>query len=76
MDVRIGLTDTSRELELELPDDADEAVLAGQVNTALVDGHGVLSLTDRRGRRILVAVAKIAWVEIGTGSDRHVGFGG
>lgn len=35
----------------------------------------MLSLTDERGRRFLVSVAKIAYVEIGAADARRVGFG-
>ena len=35
---------------------------------------GVLSLKDSKGRRILVPVAKLAYVEIGGGVSGAVGF--
>jgi hypothetical protein len=37
----------------------------------------VLWLTDRKGRQVGVAVDKLAWIELGTGSDKgRIGFGG
>jgi hypothetical protein len=78
MDVRIGVTYSPKELDLELPDDADGDVVRGQVEAALAGGEqGVLWLTDRRGRQVGVPVTKLAYVEIGApGSDRRIGFAG
>ncbi len=76
MDVRIGVTQAPREIEVELGDDADADGLAKRFEEALAGESGVLWLTDRRGRRVGVPAAKVAYVEIGTPSDdRRVGFG-
>lgn len=76
MDVRIGLTQTAKELEVELGDDADSAALRKQVEKALADGT-TLWLTDRKGRQVGVAAEKLAYVEIGSPDDaRRIGFGG
>ncbi len=76
MDVRIGLTHTPKELEVQLEDDADAAALKKQVEKALADGS-TLWLTDRRGRQVGVPAAKLAYVEIGSPKDdRRIGFGG
>jgi hypothetical protein len=75
VDVRIGVTDTPKELEVELGDHADPDELA-QLEASLASGTGVVWLTDRRGRRFGIPAAKIAWIELGTASDeRQVGFG-
>ena len=75
MDVRIGIVQTAKELEVELSDDADREKLLGDIETALA-GDAVLWLTDRRGRRVGVPVAKVAYVEVGAPTpDRRVGFG-
>jgi hypothetical protein len=78
MDVRIGVTYSPKELDLELADDADAEVLRSQVESALAGGQdSVLWLTDRRGRQVGVPVGKIAYVEIGApGADRRIGFAG
>ena len=78
MDLRIGVTYSPKELDLELEDDADAEALRTQVDTALAGGpDAVLWLTDRRGRQVGVPVSKIAYVEIGApGSDRRIGFAG
>lgn len=76
MEVRIGVTHTPKELEVELADDTDRATLMGDIEKALADDDGVLWLTDRRGRRVGVPVGRVAYVEIGSPHDeRRVGFG-
>ncbi len=76
MDVRIGLTQTPKELEVHLPDDADAAAVRAQVDEALAAGT-TLWLTDRKGRQVGVSIAKVAYVEIGSpDDDRRIGFGG
>ena len=76
MEVRIGVTHTPKELEVELADDTDRAALTGEIEQALANEDGVLWLTDRRGRRVGVPVGRVAYVEIGSPHDeRRVGFG-
>ncbi len=75
MDVRIGIVQTPKELEVEVSEDADREALLQDIETALA-GDAVLWLTDRRGRRVGVPVAKVAYVEVGAPTpDRRVGFG-
>ena len=75
MDVRIGLIQNVKELELQLEDDADAEALRAQVDEAL-RGGGTLWLTDRKGRQVGVAAEKLAYVEIGSPDDaRRIGFG-
>jgi hypothetical protein len=46
------------------------------VEAAVGSEEGVLWLTDRRGRKVGVPSARIAYVELNTSSDdRRVGFG-
>ena len=72
MEVKIGVQYASRELSIEsaqTPDEVEKAV------TAAINGDsGVLSLQDERGRRVVVPVSKIAYVEIAEASPRAVGF--
>ena len=76
MDVRIGLTQTPKEIEVQLGDDADAGELRKQVDAALSAGS-TLWLTDRRGRQVGVPAEKLAYVEIGSPDDgRRIGFGG
>ncbi|HEX2698711.1 MAG TPA: DUF3107 domain-containing protein [Acidimicrobiales bacterium] len=73
MEVRIGVTH-AKEIELEMSDDGDSVKKA--VEAAMSAGDKLLWLTDRKGRRVGVPAAKIAYVEIGSSSDeRRVGFG-
>ena len=76
MDVRIGLTQTPKELEVQLAEDSDPDAVKLQVETAIADGT-TLWFTDRRGRQVGVPAAKLAYVEIGSPQDeRRIGFGG
>ena len=73
--VRVGVTQAPREIEVELADDADRDQLARDIDEALGRPDGVLWLTDRRGRRVGVPSAKVAYIEVGAPEDRRVGFG-
>ena len=75
MVVRIGVTYTAKEIEVDLQDDADGDEIVKQIEDALADEGKVLWLTDRRGRRVGVPSGKVAYVEIGGHEDRRVGFG-
>ena len=76
MDVRIGITQTPKELEVEMADDTDRDKVVAEIEKLLKQGDGVLWLTDKKGRRVGVPVAKVAYVEVGEpASDRRVGFG-
>lgn len=76
MDVRIGVTYTGRELDVELADDTDRDALAKTIDAAVGGSAPVLWLTDRKGKTIGVPSEKIAYVEIGkNAADRKVGFG-
>ncbi len=77
MDVRIGVTQAPREINLEVADDTDHAELRAKVEAALSGTVDVLWLKDRRGREVGVVTAKIAYIELGTAdADRKIGFGG
>ncbi|HEU4361992.1 MAG TPA: DUF3107 domain-containing protein [Mycobacterium sp.] len=76
MEVKIGVTDSARELAFtsaQTPDEVEELVTAALSKDPA--GSAVLSLTDEKGRRFLVQTAKIAYVEIGVADSRRVGFG-
>jgi len=75
VDVRIGLIQNVKELEVQLDDDADVGALRKQVDAVLKDG-GTLWLIDRKGRQVGVSAEKLAYVEIGSPDDgRRIGFG-
>lgn len=71
MEIKIGVQHAQRELVVET--DATLEDVEKQVAEALAD-DGVLSLTDHRGRRVLVPAAKLSYVELGGGVSGQVGF--
>jgi hypothetical protein len=71
MEVKIGVVHASRELTIDTTLDAGD--LEEQVKTALSAG-GVLALSDAKGRRVVIPVEKLAYVEITTSSAGQVGF--
>lgn len=75
MDMRIGVTYSPREIELQMADDTDRAELKARVEAALGAGEGVLWLQDRKGREVAVPAEKIAYVELGSAAEsRPMGF--
>jgi hypothetical protein len=73
VEVRIGVTHTPKELEIELTE-ADRDQIIKDVETALSNDDGVLWMTDRKGRTVGVPASKVAYVEISPTEDRRVGF--
>ena len=71
MEVKIGVQNAARELHIDT-DETSEAV-EKQVAEALAAG-GVLTLADSKGRKVVVPVEKLAYVEIGHGTLGQVGF--
>ena len=77
VDVRIGVTQAPRELNIELPDDTDRDDLKAKVEAALAGASDVLWVTDKRGKDVGIPAAKIAYIELGSADgDRKIGFGG
>lgn len=70
-DVKIGISDSSHELNFECANTQTEVI--AKVNEA-IKSSSVLSLSDSKGREILVPFNKISYVEVGESADRHVGF--
>ncbi|MFJ9027943.1 DUF3107 domain-containing protein [Streptomyces sp. NPDC102274] len=73
MEVKIGVQHTPREIVLESGQTAQEVESA--VADALAGKAQLLSLTDEKGRKVLVPAERIAYVEIGEPATRRVGFG-
>lgn len=77
MDIRIGITHAPREISVEIEDNetsvkqtkaAAEVALSGMSTT--------FTVTDKRGRQVVIQSAKIAYVEFGApDGDRKLGFG-
>ncbi len=75
MDVRIGIVQSMKEIDVELPKDADRDKIQKEIEASL-SKDTVLWLTDRKGRRVGIPASRVAYVEFGTpSSDRVVGFG-
>jgi hypothetical protein len=76
VDVRIGVTQAPREINLELAEDVDRTDLKSRVEAALSGASDVLWITDKRGNDVGVPSAKIAYIELGSAeSTRKIGFG-
>lgn len=71
MEVKIGVQNAARELTIEV-DETAEAV--EKLVADAVSNDGVLNLKDAKGRRLIVPVAKLAYVELGHGVAGQVGF--
>ncbi|MFA7322776.1 MAG: DUF3107 domain-containing protein [Candidatus Nanopelagicales bacterium] len=72
MEIKIGVQYSAREISLDSEDKAEDVKAA--IDTAIASG-GVLTLTDDRGRTVIVPADKITYVEIGPVTSRKVGFG-
>ena len=57
MDVRIGVTQAPRELNIELAEDADRDDLKARVEAALAGASDVLWITDKRGKDVAIPSA-------------------
>lgn len=72
MEVKIGISDSPRELVVNSNQTQDE--VEALVSGALSGEGGVLTLIDDKGRKVLVQADKVAYVEIGPGTAGRVGF--
>ena len=71
MEIRIGIQHVNREVVLE----SNETLAAVQksIDAALANGS-LLTLTDEKGRTVIVPGDKIAFIEIGAHNAGRVGF--
>lgn len=75
MDVRIGVTNSMREIDLDVDDSIDRDDLKSHIESALSTEGGLLLMQDRRGREVMVPADKVAYVEIGSPNEgRTIGF--
>ena len=70
--VRIGLSDTPREIELELLEAGD---FLGELEKAISGDGGLVWATDLEGHRYGISAAKVAYVHLEDDKARRVGFG-
>lgn len=73
MEVTIAVQNVARDVTFETDSSPDEVNAA--VEKALASPDAVLTLTDNRGRRILVPGRALGWVQIGESEKGRVGFG-
>ena len=71
MEVKIGVLHTPRELVLE---SAQTPAEVEQLVTDAMAKDTVLSLTDEKGRKVIIPIAKVAYVEIADANPRPFGF--
>jgi hypothetical protein len=75
VDVRIGVTNSMREIDLDVDDSIDRGELKEHIEKALADDDAVLWVADKRGREVAVPSSKVAYVEIGSPAEgRRIGF--
>ena len=71
MEVKIGVQHAPRELTLE---SAQTPAEVEQLVTEALAKDSVLTLADEKGRKVIVPIAKVAYVEIAESSNRPFGF--
>jgi len=72
VEIKIGISDVSRELSIECSE------TTSSIEQQFLDAFkhdGILALSDPKGRRLLVPASKIAYVDVGQEHARAVGFG-
>lgn len=72
VEVKIGVQNVAREIVVESEQSPEE--VEALVTAALTDG-GLLNLVEGSGRRVIVPVATIGYVDVGASKKGSVGFG-
>jgi hypothetical protein len=73
VEVRIGVKGAPREIVIESAQSPEE--IQQIVEKALRSEDPALTLLDEKGRRVIVAMDKLAYVEVADADSRRVGFG-
>ena len=71
---QVRIQHVNREIVVETSESAAD-VEKELLTSIAVGGDGVFTLSDERGRKVLIPVNKIAYVDLGEENARHVGFG-
>lgn len=72
VDIKIGIINSPREIAFETAQTADQVEKA--VSDALEAKSTHLSMQDDKGRRFIVPVSSLAYVEVGAEEARRIGF--
>lgn len=72
MEIKIGVNNIPREVNIDAQASADEVEQA--LRTAITD-DGLLVLTDEKGRKLMVPARQIGYLDLGQEHSRPVGFG-
>ena len=73
VEVKIGVQHAARELTVETDKSADEVL---STLSAAIKDEGVFTLSDPKGRTVVVPADKIAYLSFAEDAGRKVGFGG
>nr|NLD40470.1 DUF3107 domain-containing protein [Actinomycetales bacterium] len=71
MDISIGIRNVSRELSLEI--DGEPSAVT-EIVTAAISGGTALTLSDAKGRTVVVPPDALGYVIVGDAEERRVGF--
>jgi len=72
VDIRIGITNSAREINFESSQSAGD--IEKIVSTALDAKSSYISLKDDKGKVYLIPTGALGYVEIGSDTSRRVGF--
>lgn len=72
MEVKIGIANTAREIVIEVNESSEQ--ITASLKDALAVGD-LWQIADEKGRRVVVPVAQLGYVDLGAESVRRVGFG-
>ena len=70
MDVRIGISQSTQVIELELGQEVDGDSVRQQIDDALGNDDGVLWLTDRKGKQVGIPSSSVSFVELSAQRSR------
>ncbi|MFP5282029.1 MAG: DUF3107 domain-containing protein [Actinomycetes bacterium] len=72
MEIKVGIQHVTREIVVDSNDSAKQV----EKNFAdALENNALLTLTDTRGRKVLVRAASVGYLDIGEEHARVVGFG-
>jgi len=72
VEIKVGIQQINRELVIETSESAVD--VENSFAEAVAKG-GLLTLTDERGRKVLIQASSIGYLDVGEENTRHVGFG-